>query len=209
VRRAACISRLKGIGYGLHEYHDAFEVFPAAYVAADDGKPMHSWRLSLMPYLERYAWMSKYDWNLPWNNPGNRGLLTAADPFPFSCPTSEAVNKNRMVPYVMIVGDEAAIQPGTFTSLADLEDPSNTIIVAEIANSDIFWAEPRDLEFDTMSFRINDPAGNCIGSHHPGGAHVLMADGSVRFLSNDTDPAVVRALCTRTADDNAIVKSAE
>jgi prepilin-type processing-associated H-X9-DG protein len=36
-----------------------------------------------------------------------------------------------------------------------------------------------------------------MGSYHPGGANVLMADGSVRFLKDSTNPTTVWALGSR------------
>jgi prepilin-type processing-associated H-X9-DG protein len=37
-----------------------------------------------------------------------------------------------------------------------------------------------------------------LSSHHPGGANVLMLDGSVRFLKNTTNPSVIWALGSRS-----------
>ncbi len=73
---------------------------------------------------------------------------------------------------------------------------SATIFISEIARSDIHWMEPRDLHIDRMSFQINDKTKPSISSHHRGGAHVLFADGSVRFLRDSTPPEIVRALLT-------------
>jgi hypothetical protein len=56
--------------------------------------------------------------------------------------------------------------------------------------------EPRDLNFETMSFKINDQQREGIRSKHPGCALVALADGSVTALGNDTDPQVVKALLT-------------
>ncbi len=46
-----------------------------------------------------------------------------------------------------------------------------------------------------------------IYSEHPGGANVLMADGSVQFMTEDISGSMIRAYCSRnggeTADDNA------
>ncbi len=38
-------------------------------------------------------------------------------------------------------------------------------------------------------------------SDHPGGVQVLMCDGAVRFLSDETDYHVYYALCSRAGDD--------
>lgn len=200
-RRASCKNNFKQLAIAVRHYHDLHEVFPTAFVTDAGGRPMHSWRAPMLPYIDAKNVWAKYDFNSPWDSPSN--LLCRSTWVPtLLCPSESTLHPGYCTPYVMIVGDEAAMQPGKWTCLADLDDPANTILVAEIADSDIFWAEPRDLQFDTMSFRVNDPAGNCISSHHRGGAHVLMADGSVRFLANYTDPAVVRALCTRDATDN-------
>jgi prepilin-type N-terminal cleavage/methylation domain-containing protein len=37
-----------------------------------------------------------------------------------------------------------------------------------------------------------------IFSQHPGGAHVLLGDGSIRFLAESLDPATLRSLITRS-----------
>jgi prepilin-type processing-associated H-X9-DG protein len=200
--RARCKSRLTDIGVGLHYYHDVNGAFPAATVHDAQGKPMHSWRVYSAGFIESDPRLNLYDIRIPWDSPANAQVWKDMKPPWFACPSSPTAISDGVSTYVMIVGDEAASQPGTWTRVADLEDPANTIVVAEIATSDILWAEPRDLEFDKMSFRINDPGGNCISSHHPGGAHVLMADGSVRFLADHTDPAVVKSLMTKDAGDN-------
>jgi prepilin-type processing-associated H-X9-DG protein len=51
------------------------------------------------------------------------------------------------------------------------------------ANSGIHWMEPRDLHVLQMAPTINAKSGQGLSSAHNGGAHVLLADGAVRFLS--------------------------
>ena len=51
-RRSQCKGNLKQIGLALLNYHDTFGCFPPAYIADADGKPMHSWRVLILPYID-------------------------------------------------------------------------------------------------------------------------------------------------------------
>ena len=66
--------------------------------------------------------------------------------------------------------------PGSRTlTVEDIKDGTkSTIMFVEIANSDINWMEPRDLVFDQMSFRVNDPKGKGLGSPYGGTRIALM-----------------------------------
>jgi prepilin-type processing-associated H-X9-DG protein len=50
--------------------------------------------------------------------------------------------------------------------------------------------------FDIPSAPIDEKE-LCFGSYHTGGCHLLMADGSVRFFSENIDDTVRRGLGTR------------
>jgi prepilin-type processing-associated H-X9-DG protein len=67
----------------------------------------------------------------------------------------------------------------------------------EVGASGIHWMEPRDLTVEEAVTFLTNPAASEFQQAHPGGANVLFADGSVRFLPESTDPAIVRALLTR------------
>jgi prepilin-type processing-associated H-X9-DG protein len=93
--------------------------------------------------------------------------------------------------------------------LNDITDgASNTIAVIETYGLGIRWYEPRDLRVDEMSFKINDPEYVGIASRHPGGVDVALADGSVRFLPENTDPRAVEAMTTINGgeDVSAVLK---
>jgi hypothetical protein len=71
----------------------------------------------------------------------------------------------------------------------------NTLLAVEVPDGDIPWMAPVDLQFERMSFRINDGSGRGLGSRL-GGARVTTVDDSVRTLSDDFAPATLRALIT-------------
>ena len=69
--------------------------------------------------------------------------------------------------------------------------------MAEIANSDILWTEPRDLDINQMSLTINDRTRPSISGRHPSGPAVVFAD-SIRVyrLDKSLRPETLRALIT-------------
>jgi len=209
-RRSHCTNDLKQIGIGLHNYHDIYTRCPPAFLADDHGSPIQSWRLLIIAYLLQIHRLDRffddYDRQQPWDNPKNKDLAigyVARYGNRFHCPSNATNPKQATTDFVAIVGRETAFNLNSSVSFDEIKDGlSHTIMIGELANSDIIWTEPRDLNFDGMSFRINDPSGNCISSRHPGGALTVFADGSVHFLSDNSDPDVIRQLCTRNEGDN-------
>lgn len=196
-RRATCANHIFQIGKALLNYESVHRRFPPAYSTDKDGRPLHSWRVLLLPFLEQDELYRQIRLDEPWDSPHNRAVFDANPmPYAFGCPTDREAGKKE-TNYVMIVG------PGTFSDgpnsvrfkqITDRAD--NTIAVVEIADSGIHWAEPRDLKADEMSYRINDPDQPSISSHHHGGAHAVFVDGSYQFLEDSTDPETVKALTT-------------
>ncbi len=106
-----------------------------------------------------------------------------------------------MTDYVGIVGEETFFSEGQPTNFHDISDgTSNTLMFGELVNSDIHWMQPRDLDFNAISKRINASEAG-ISSAHEGGANVAFADGMVRFLSEDIEPDVLRALMTKSGGE--------
>ena len=70
-RRSQCKNNLKQIGLALHNYHDIYHVFPPAYTVDGNGKPLHSWRTLILPYLDQAPLYLKIDLSKPWDDPAN------------------------------------------------------------------------------------------------------------------------------------------
>ncbi|NLS93065.1 MAG: DUF1559 domain-containing protein [Planctomycetaceae bacterium] len=194
-RRTQCSNNLKQIAVGLLSYHDAYGSFPPAFIADENAKPVHSWRVLILPFVEQDALYRKYDLSEPWDSPKNRSLASIALPV-FCCP-ADPRGDTTYTSYVLITGEETGWIEGKCPRLDDVVDsPSETIMLAEIANSNIHWMEPRDLTLSQAMRGINATIGVCISSHHPNGANVACADGSVHFLPNTLPASEIRALIT-------------
>ena len=195
--RMHCANEIQQIALAMHCYHQAYGSFPPAYTTDSDGHPLHSWRVLLLPYLSYEELYKEIRLNEPWDSPHNREVFDKAKNPTHNFHCCSATNPESETSYVMIVGPNTISDGPHSVGFGDIKDGSeNTIMVVEIKNSGIHWAEPRDLDFASTSFRINDPNGKGISSDHPGWAGVAFADGSVRFLADDLDPKLVKALIT-------------
>jgi hypothetical protein len=211
-----CRLMFRQVALGLQNYHDTFKHFPPAVVCSDDSKPMHSWRPRLLPFMVDFP--EVYNWNEPWDSEDNLRLISGKH-FHFNAPVERERSvgpydgpldfseffrcrsfrsKSRFATNVVAVRGKHTAWPGTrAASLRDFTDgPKNTILLVETLVPDIMWTEPRDLDWENMSFVINDKDRPCIGSNHPDGPCVAMADCMVYRLNPRTAPDIVRGLLT-------------
>jgi hypothetical protein len=203
----ACSSTLRQIGTALQSYHDVYRAFPPAYITDKDGRPLYSWRVLLLPFINQEYLYNKLHLDEPWDSPYNKPILDSYKPYnDFVC--IDLPNKNELnTSYVMIVGPDTISDGPHSKNLHDIADGAwNTIFAVEIANSGIHWAEPRDLKADEINYRINDPDHKGISSCHKGYAHVLFGDNTVRKMKDSTDPAIIKAMTTIASGENKIVE---
>jgi prepilin-type processing-associated H-X9-DG protein len=194
-RRSQCWNNLRQIGLGLQNYADAYGCFPPAYLVDDNGRPMHSWRVLILPFVEEEATYKLYDFSEPWNGPHNR-LLAKRMPPCYHC-ASDGPRGSGQSSYLAITGAETAWSGATGVTFPMFKDgTSNTVAVVEVAASGINWMEPRDLPFDALSKGVNPAVGLGISSRHGDAATIVFFDGHAGYLSNTELPATLRALAT-------------
>jgi len=202
-RRTQCANNLKQIGLAMYQYHDEYECFPPAYLADAEGRPMHSWRVLLLPYLgpEEHALYQQYDFSQPWDSPVNAAIGRQM-PAVYRCP-SDAAAQSEETSYLAVTGKGTVFEAGASVSAADIADGvSQTMLVVEAAGAAAHWLEPTDLALGQLESGINGPAPGGVFSQHPGGANALMADASVRFLTPATTPDELRAAASRAGEDD-------
>jgi len=204
-RRSQCTNNLKQIGLAMHAYAEKYHCSPPAYTADASGRPLHSWRVLLLPFLEQEHLYRELRLDEAWDSPHNLRVFAPAEspdkheasrmPPGFWCPSDP--EPGPLTNYVMIVGPRTLSNgPNSVRPTEITDGASNTIAVVETCGADIRWYEPRDLCVDKMSFKVNDPEYFGIASRHPGGANVAFADGSVRFLSDEVARRVIEAMST-------------
>jgi Protein of unknown function (DUF1559) len=194
-RRAPCANNLKQIQLALEGYHQQYGVLPPAYIADASGRPIHSWRVLILPFLDQAPLYGRYDLAEPWDGPHNIKLLGDMPPV-FACPSHSPDAKDR-ASYAVVTGPGTMFPGGSSVKFGDVTDGvSATMMVVETANLVIPWTAPIDLDIRTMGLRINERDRPCISSQHPGGASVIYGDGRVYFLKDIARAKLVRSAMT-------------
>ncbi|MBI5759663.1 MAG: DUF1559 domain-containing protein [Planctomycetales bacterium] len=195
--RTVCKNNLKRIGLALHNYHDNYHSFPPAYVLGPDGKPWHSWRVLVLPFLEETDLAKAYRFDEPWNGPNNSQLLKRC-PEVFRCHSAKGKVPPTTTNYVAVVGTETVWPGASPVSIGEITDgTSNTVLVVEVRDAGIPWLAPYDLSFEEASAGPSNSAGRRPSSFHEHGGNVLMCDGTVRYIQLDINRETLRALFTR------------
>lgn len=167
-RRTQCSHQLRQITLALLNYEQAYKCFPPAYVADKNGKPMHSWRVLILPYIEEESLYKQYDFNEPWDGSNNKKLLVVR-PRLFACPSDEQAYSRdaTCTSYVAVVGSNAAWLGEQPRRLRDAGFSStSTIMLVEVADADIDWTEPKDFNLDTLAVATSASSGVKVSSKH-------------------------------------------
>lgn len=208
-RRSSCSFNLRRIAIALAIYQETNGCYPPAYIADENDKPLHSWRVLLLPLFgdpELTALYERYDFDEPWDGPNNRRLAAYA-PAIYRCPSAESAPDQAN--YVAVVGAET-IWPGTGTvsyfEMSAGDGRAVTVAVVETADSGINWLEPKDLTIEEAAHGIkHGEPGRFISSNHPGGANFALCDGRVFLLRSSTPTNDLRALLTRNGGEDVEV----
>jgi hypothetical protein len=188
-RRQVSMNNMKQIALAMHNYESTFKRFPPRANRSPDGKPLLSWRVALLPYLEQNELYNRFHLDEPWDSPHNLELLELM-PQLYRNPSADT--PPGWTSYLAPSGPGGIFEGAEGTRFSQITDgTSNTLLVLEVnPEAGTWWTAPDDLEFD-----LDNPMEG-LGSAHPGGFLAAMADGSVRFLSISIDPRVLRALLT-------------
>jgi len=201
-RRAAMAMSSQGplnqLLLALHNYHYVHGQFPPAYLADETGKPIHSWRVLILPFVEQQSLYDLYDFSEPWDGPNNSKL---ADRMPPSFWSRSEPPSTTYTNVVLITGPGTAFPGAEPTRLSDITDGTqNTMLATETADSTIPWLAPRDIEVidDIVPLgHTGDPERPGISAVHWRHPIVVFADSISGYrVSHQIPPEALRAMTT-------------
>ncbi len=192
------IANLKRIALGMWNYWEKHKHFPAPANYAADGRPLLSWRVHILPYLDEMKLYRQFHLDEPWNSPRNRVLIDKM-PAVYCCPMSRNREKGR-TNYLLPVGNGAAFTAGRATDpIKEITDgTSQTIMVLEVDDDQaVIWTKPDDWQYDPK----NPMKG--LGKLYGGRFNTAFCDGAGHQLTTRIKPMTLRYLIER-ADGHPI-----
>jgi competence protein ComGC len=200
---SACLGRMAGLKHALRRFEQTRGHFPPATFVSEDGKAQHSWRVLILPYLADSNVIDEYRFNENWDSPHNSTLTNGDLAEIFQCPSRAYRDKENSTDYVVVRGESTAFPNDKTVQVSDLKDgPENTALIVESHGLGIHWSEPRDMNFETMSFEINEAGKPCINSPHPVGPGMVFADIDYYRLGGTITGSDVKAFLTIAAGDS-------
>lgn len=137
---SACDGHLWQIQNALEQYKDDHQdKLPPLFLTDVNGRPNHSWRILILPYLGYETLYKSYNFNEPWDGPANQKLVDQM-PNEFRCPNSTAKG---LTPYL------AVSTPGN-RELFDQSSPKS-IIVVELNTKIVNWMSPTDISAEEFA----------------------------------------------------------
>jgi hypothetical protein len=181
---ADTLNNFKQVGLAFHNYESAMGVFPGN-ILDKDGKPLLSWRVAILPYIECDPLYQKFKLDEPWDSVNNKELLESMPKIYQSAREDKNVGRTYIQ---MFNGKNTLLDKDFKRKLAAIADGcSKTGLVFE-ANKSIEWTKPDDMPFDP---KVKWPH---LGHLKGDSFLITMADVSVRWLPRKLDKTTLEHL---------------
>ena len=164
-RRMQCANHQRQIMLALHTFHDTHGAFPPLHTVDDEGNPLHSWRVLILPFIEQHALydaiMSSGAIHEPWDSEINKQFHDKM-PNIFRCPSNprtgccySVIAREGFVPATK-AGERTGLHMGNIP-----DGVSNTLAIVEVKEP-FNWMDPTaDITLDELARGINVSGGAC------------------------------------------------
>lgn len=195
-RIAQCTGQLKQIASGLESYRDSFGVFPPAFTVDKNGKPLHSWRTLVLPYIGQEKLYESIDLSKPWDDPVNAKAFQEI-PRDYWCPNSG--DRENKTLYLGVAGKHGYFEGSRPRRSGEITDkPEETLMVIEVGSEQgVPWMAPLDADEKMI---LNFTA--TTKWPHGVGRQAAFVDGSARTLiASETTVADLKRMMTIAGGD--------
>lgn len=174
---------------GMSAYEREHGRLPAAAISNKDGKPLLSWRVAILPYINHDALYRQFKLDEPWDSEHNLKLLPK---IPEIITTMGAKTKEDYVTaYRVFTGPDTAFDGKEGLKLEDLTDGRDTTLLLVEAAEAVPWTKPEELPYDAT--KPLPKLGGALREQFP----IITANGAGHYLPLRFNHDLFRALITR------------
>ena len=204
-RQLQCASNQRNILLALWSYEARYGSFPPAITRDLVGKPMHSWRVLILPFLGEDELYSRYRMDEPWNSANNSKLLMEM-PSVYRCPESlpgMASPVKFATSYCVVVDERSFFPPDRGRKRSEFTDGlASTLAIFEYDTGKIPWMAPEDLTLEQCMQHLTQWSGSNrpphvhtrLLVHEYAGANIGLADTNVAIFGMRERPKLLRQL---------------
>lgn len=198
---------LSSISVSFQNYHDVHRKFPPWAIYSQNGSPLLSWRVAILPYIDQRALYEKFHLDEPWDSPHNLKLLDLM-PGDFANDLLDPENRSH-THYRAVIGSGTCFEPFPDAKVRrqDIKDnQSNTLLVVD-SQEMVPWTKPDEIplppetswpHYEDVEVH-NQKVLNNIGGNFEEGFFAIAASGETKFYLQKIfeQEDVVRSLFTR------------
>jgi hypothetical protein len=189
-QRSSSMNNLKEIGLAMHNYEATYTGFPAAAICdKKTGKPLLSWRVAILPFIEQEALYKQFKLDEPWDSEHNLKLAKNM-PKVYFHPKANKPGDNK-THYRLFYGKGAAFELDKSAKLQTFTDGLSNTLMAVEAEEPVVWTNPYDLAFDPTKAL---PKMLSID----GKFSAAYCDGSVRTFKMPIDQEILKLLIQKS-----------
>jgi hypothetical protein len=192
------LNRLRRIALAMMIHEDEKGTYPLQAIMGDDGKPLLSWRVAILPYLEGGAELyEQFHLDEPWDSPHNSKLL-AQMPEDYADPALPELAAEGNTTYQVPAHEESAFPPGVEgIGIGDIRDgTSKTAMVVEVIPARaVPWTKPEDWNV------VRETPHDGVARTDRKEFSAAYCDGSVHTIPVDIDPQMLWQHLTRAGGE--------
>ena len=185
----------------LQEYVQDNGEYPPAYSVDEDGNPLHSWRVLILPYFDEDAYSiffrgmrpseiyEQIRLDEPWDSEHNRQFHTLMP----QCYMNPGTKDDRRTNLQMVVGSQCLSDGPNYRTIKQVNAVGHPVVLFVEASPAVEWMKPQDLSYDDLIkngiVSGNDGVPGLVCPHSMFGVHVgvtALSDRETFFYSKET-----------------------